>query len=205
MNYTEQQLTAAVVSARLRPALAGLESSAPESLLSLIQKCWEGDPRKRPSFDDIVSELDTVLEHQKIGEEDNMALHQLSISLGDQLRDSIENRHICHNAITWFKQGEEFSKQASLTADSRLKFWFDPSSDPLTYHPVLSCGSFATCGRRENMEDTHFLMPYMGNEQDIHLFGIFDGHRGVQRVIVNTKGALSGPNLRKNRFHSSYN
>ncbi|KAI7991369.1 Protein kinase and PP2C-like domain-containing protein [Camellia lanceoleosa] len=27
------------------------------------------------------------------------------------------------------------------------------------------------------MEDTHFLMPHMCGEKDIHVFGIFDGHR----------------------------
>lgn len=29
------------------------------------------------------------------------------------------------------------------------------------------------------MEDTHFLLPHMCNEEEIHVFGIFDGHRGA--------------------------
>ncbi|XP_028070718.1 protein kinase and PP2C-like domain-containing protein, partial [Camellia sinensis] len=45
MNYTEQQLTAAVVSEGLRPALAGHCSSAPTGFPSLIQRCWDANPQ----------------------------------------------------------------------------------------------------------------------------------------------------------------
>ena len=39
MNYTEQQLTAAVVSEGLRPVLAGNEPGAPQRIVSLIERC----------------------------------------------------------------------------------------------------------------------------------------------------------------------
>nr|CAB3473251.1 unnamed protein product [Digitaria exilis] len=55
MTYTEQQLTAAVVSQGLRPALALPKSGVPSTLLSLIQRSWDPDPEKRPSFEDIIS------------------------------------------------------------------------------------------------------------------------------------------------------
>ncbi|KAL7593104.1 hypothetical protein Lser_V15G35474 [Lactuca serriola] len=57
MNYTDKQLTAAIVSKRLRPGLAGTESGAPPRLLSLVQRCWDADMHNRPSFDDIISKL----------------------------------------------------------------------------------------------------------------------------------------------------
>ncbi|CAH1412528.1 unnamed protein product [Lactuca virosa] len=58
MNYTDKQLTAAVVSKGLRPGLAGTESCAPPRLLSLVQRCWDADMHNRSSFDDIISTLD---------------------------------------------------------------------------------------------------------------------------------------------------
>ncbi|XAR48317.1 Phosphoprotein phosphatase [Bertholletia excelsa] len=81
------------------------------------------------------------------------------------------------SSINWSTEGENFARSCSVP-DSGARIWFDPSADPSAYHPVLSWGSFATCGRRETMEDTHFLMPQFFNKKDIHVFGIFDGHRG---------------------------
>ncbi|KAL7225149.1 hypothetical protein ACSBR1_020516 [Camellia fascicularis] len=77
-----------------------------------------------------------------------------------------------------------------------ILFWnlipsWNPFTDPSAYHPVLSWGSFGTCGRRETMEDTHFLMPHMCGEKDIHVFGIFDGHRGAAAAEFSAR-ALPG-------------
>ena len=179
MNYTEQQLTAAVVSDGLRPVLAGPELGAPPSLLSLIQRCWDANPQNRPSFDVIVGELDSILEHRKTAKEEEMALGEPRSSHDDQLMNATNKLRTYQESINWSTQGEHFSRRASCAADSTLSIWLDFSYDPLAYHPVLSWGSFATCGRRETMEDTHFLMPNMCNEKDIHVFGIFDGHRGA--------------------------
>jgi len=63
MTYTEQQLTAAVVSQGLRPALALPKSGVPSVLLSLIQRCWDSDPEKRPSFENIIDELNIIQKH----------------------------------------------------------------------------------------------------------------------------------------------
>ena len=63
MTYTEQQLTSAIVSQGLRPALALPESGSPPSLLSLIQRCWDPDPEERPSFEDIIQELNVIQKH----------------------------------------------------------------------------------------------------------------------------------------------
>ncbi|CAN1243566.1 Protein kinase and PP2C-like domain-containing protein [Linum perenne] len=68
MNYTEEQLTAVVVSGKLRPALATSESGASPSLLSLIQRCWDDNPDHRPSFSDIVLELDTMIGQELLKE-----------------------------------------------------------------------------------------------------------------------------------------
>ncbi|CAL5411637.1 unnamed protein product [Camellia sinensis] len=190
MNYTEQQLTAAVVSEGLRPALAGHCSSAPTGFPSLIQRCWDANPQNRPSFDDIILELDPILECRKRVEEDKKekALVEPSIPLGDE---GIPSLLAYQKSINWFTEGENLSKRSCLAADSGVRIWPDPFTDPSAYHPVLSWGSFSTCVRRETMEDTHFLMPHMCGEKDIHVFGIFDGHRGAAAAEFSAR-ALPG-------------
>ncbi|CAL5387238.1 unnamed protein product [Camellia sinensis] len=190
MNCTEQQLTAAVVSEGLRPALAGHSSSAPTGFPSLIQRCWDANPQNRPSFDDIILELDPILECRKRVEEDEKekALVDPSIPLGDE---GIPSLLAYQKSINWFTEGENLSKRSCLAADSGVRIWPDPFTDPSAYHPVLSWGSFGTCGRRETMEDTHFLMPHMCGEKDIHVFGIFDGHRGAAAAEFSAR-ALPG-------------
>ncbi|XP_028067208.1 protein kinase and PP2C-like domain-containing protein, partial [Camellia sinensis] len=153
-------------------------SSAPTGFPSLIQRCWDANPQNRPSFDDIILELDPILECRKRVEEDKKekALVDPSIPLGDE---GIPSLLAYQKSINWFTEDENLSKRSCLAADSGVRIWPDPFTDPSAYHPVLSWGSFGTCGRRETMEDTHFLMPHMCGEKDIHVFGIFDGHRGA--------------------------
>ncbi|KAJ6304308.1 hypothetical protein OIU77_018055 [Salix suchowensis] len=190
MNYTEQQLTASVVSGKLRPALAGLGSGASASILSLIQRCWDDNPQKRPSFTDILLELDPILESRKKSIGKDFSLDKYSISHGDQPADSAKNLTKYQEIINWSTQGEILSK-APPVVDSSLRIWLNCSNVGLVYHPKLSWGSFATCGKRETMEDTHFLIPHMCNEKDIHAFGIFDGHRGAAAAEFSAR-ALPG-------------
>ncbi|XP_030463730.2 protein kinase and PP2C-like domain-containing protein [Syzygium oleosum] len=173
MNYSEQQLTAAVVSDGLRPVLAGLELGLPESLSSLIQRCWDGNPSYRPSFDDIVAELEAILQGRKMMKKEHV-IHSTNTSFKDET-----SVRTYQESVNWSLQGEHLSKRASFAADSAVRFPLDGSNDPSGYCPTLSSGSFATCGRRETMEDIHFLLPNIGNQKDIHIFGIFDGHRGA--------------------------
>ncbi|KAI7739729.1 hypothetical protein M8C21_000495, partial [Ambrosia artemisiifolia] len=171
MNYTEQQLTAAVVSEGLRPALAGTESGAPPRLLSLIQRCWDADTQNRPSFDDVVTELDLI-----IGNNKSFTLEENAVAESSS-DDSTKMVQPFREDVNWFSQGENILKTV-CESDFDVRSWSNYSKNGSLYVPVLSWGSFATCGRRETMEDTHFLMPRLWNENDIHVFGIFDGHRG---------------------------
>ncbi|KAL6615362.1 hypothetical protein ACP70R_037632 [Stipagrostis hirtigluma subsp. patula] len=170
MTYTEQQLTAAVVSQGLRPALALPESGAPPNLLSLIQRCWDPDPQQRPSFEDIIKELNIIQKHL-----DTNACLPSSPSVSKSQNGSIEVHHY-QEALNWFNQGELLVKKANESGHTHL--WSGCFDQSLEYCPTLSWGSFATCGRRETMEDTHFMLPHMSDEKDVYAFGIFDGHRG---------------------------
>ncbi|KAL0786099.1 hypothetical protein Bca101_002345 [Brassica carinata] len=190
MNYTEQQLTAAIVSSGLRPALAETGSHVPKSLLSLIQSCWGADPSKRPSSDDVVWELESLWELEREKQQSHF-LETISISRNDKDEGAIKNTRDYGDNINWSSQGESLSKKSSLSTASDLKSWSSSTDDSSRYVPIVSCGSFATCGKRESMEDTHFLMPHMCNEENIHLFAIFDGHRGAAAAEFSAK-ALPG-------------
>lgn len=176
MNYTEQQLTVAVASEGLRPVLAGKESGVPQKILSLIERCWDPNPQSRPSFDDIVIVLDSILGNSigRVREEENISPET---SLASPAPETTILRSY-QESINWFSQGERFSRSAFAAPDTCEGIWSDSSNDTILYHPILSWGSFATTGRRETMEDTHFLVPYLCNNKDIYTFGIFDGHRG---------------------------
>ncbi|XP_043691783.1 protein kinase and PP2C-like domain-containing protein isoform X2 [Telopea speciosissima] len=191
MSYTEQRLTSAVVSEGLRPMLAGSESGYPESLLSLIQRCWDANPNNRPSFDNIVAELDSIVKQMNNVKQEEKFLGKPSVSISDQLPNYTWSPPIYQESVNWFIEGEQLSKRVSLADNSIQTIWPDSSNDPLAYQPILSWGSFATCGRRESMEDAHFLMPQMCNQKDIHVFGIFDGHRGSEAAEFSSR-ALPG-------------
>lgn len=185
MSYTEQQLTTAVTTRGLRPVLANLKSGVPPQLLALIQRCWDPNPLYRPSFDKIIEELKLIMDHV----ENLESIHSFTPSANSY--NGVQKREIFHEDLNWFIQGEQLSKQLFQTGNSNTRLWPNSMHNPCHYHPTLSWGSFATRGGRETMEDTHFLLPQMCHEKDIHLFGIFDGHRGAAAAQFSAR-ALPG-------------
>ncbi|GER52558.1 protein kinase [Striga asiatica] len=182
MNYTEQQLTAAVVSEELRPVLASKRTGASIAFLSLIKRCWDSNPQIRPSFDDIVSELHLMSECRE--KEENSTE---SVRSHDHL-DKTETRSY-EPTPNWLDKGRNFpdNLHLSLSPENVGPKWL--SSNDGSYCPMLSYGSFSTCGRRETMEDTHFMIPKFCNQSDVYFFGILDGHRGAEAAEFSA-GAL---------------
>jgi hypothetical protein len=180
MTYTEQQLTASITSEGLRPVLAGPESGLPSSLLSLIKLCWDGNPAQRPSIDFLVKSLELIIVQYKHEVLENKNRD------GNALLDANQPcpAPISYNAqnqvdISWSLQGAITAEKLQSDDQFAVRKWLKPLAEQAVYHPTLSWGSFATCGRRETMEDTHFMLPHLGNEKHAFAFGIFDGHRGT--------------------------
>ncbi|KAH1261792.1 Protein kinase and PP2C-like domain-containing protein [Glycine max] len=186
MNYTEQQLTAAVVSDGLRPVLAAEDLGIPSRLLSMIKKCWDADPNNRPAFDDIVEELDLVMEHGKLKKAEDIHIRPYNLHVV-QPAGKTDHFKAYQESFSWFTRGELLARSASIANDSGLITRCESSDKPSAYHPTMSWGSYATCGRRETMEDTHFILPHICDEKDAYAFGIFDGHRGAAAAAFSSR------------------
>ncbi|KAK8468185.1 hypothetical protein PHAVU_007G244300 [Phaseolus vulgaris] len=201
MNYTEQQLTAAVVSYGLRPVLATEDLGIPSRLLSMINKCWDANPNNRPTFDDIVKELNLITEHCKLKKAEDIYIRPCNMYV-DQPVDKTDYLQAYQESFSWSTRGELLARTASSTNDSSLITRCEFYDKPSVYHPILSWGSYATCGRRETMEDTHFILPHIWDEKDVYAFGIFDGHRGAAAAefsfravpaVLQTLGFMDSP------------
>ncbi|KAI5064100.1 hypothetical protein GOP47_0020770 [Adiantum capillus-veneris] len=172
MNYTEQQLTVAITSG-LRPVLADAQWGIPSSLSSLIERCWNDDPKLRPSFHDILEELHRICTDLNMGRirDVKKVTHDsntVSANLGVQLQN--DDSH-------WPR------KAGPNTKDSVLSWgpsWCKRSVDKTACTPTISSGFFAARGGRDTMEDSCFLLPQVGGATNISLFGVLDGHRGPE-------------------------
>ncbi|KAK4404718.1 protein kinase and PP2C-like domain-containing protein [Sesamum angolense] len=145
MNYTEQRLTAAVVSEGLRPVLAGPESGVPTGLLSLIQRCWDADPQNRPSLSDIVSELNVMLEYaETAGARKDTSVDSV-ISCGNV---NTTNTQSYQEPMNWFTCGQDIPEKAYLSSENALSTC-PSSNDSMVYCPVVSCVPFQPVGEEK--------------------------------------------------------
>ncbi|KAH8972536.1 hypothetical protein BDL97_02G202900 [Sphagnum fallax] len=185
MNYSEQQLSAAVTSQGLRPVLADPESGVPPVLASLIQQCWEGDASLRPSFDKIVETLDAIIipqPHVKTLLNNHEQQQTVPVDLQNNALDAILSYNLQQKRteVNWAARAAKDWEPTSTQLLSVSPSWLTPSMDNSVYCPTLSMGSFATKGARQTMEDTHFVISQLGGADHVSVFGVFDGHRGPE-------------------------
>lgn len=183
MNYSEQQLSSAVTSQGLRPVLASPEHGAPSDLATLIERCWHGDPAKRPSFDSILHSLHEItanlVAENKLSDASSPQKPGVSVSSNigkNGLEQVLSYTQGKRTDVNWASKAVEGLGSAVMGPASLG--WCKEPREGLRYLPVLSVGSFATKGARQTMEDTHFLKEKLGGRGGVHAFGVFDGHRG---------------------------
>jgi hypothetical protein len=167
MNYTEQQLTASITSG-LRPVLANSECGIPSRLSTLIEKCWSNNPHSRPHFTEVIEELQEIFSTSIVEAKRNIKIDSNVVPESLHGTTFHYNKDFHENAIPETKETPFTLGQA----------WLKPSNYSTTYVPTFSWGSFATRGGRDTMEDHCFLLPNLGGSNQVHLFGILDGHRG---------------------------
>uniref|UniRef100_A0A6U9R5F0 Protein-serine/threonine phosphatase n=1 Tax=Picocystis salinarum TaxID=88271 RepID=A0A6U9R5F0_9CHLO len=172
LGYAQHELSSAIVSCGLRPTIA---TGTPAGLGRLLEQCWEKEPSKRPSFQNILPVLESVSE---------------------SLPAKVECPHAVADSSKIPEQTMEPQKKprTSLDLDKELELdngenihWPRPpheSSLPSgSYFPTgVKVGSFETAGNRgeDRMEDRHVLAECLGGHDDIHMVAIFDGHRGSE-------------------------
>ena len=185
MNYSEQQLSAAVTSQGLRPVLAGPESRTPLELSTLIEQCWHGDPARRPSFDYIVESLHEItakLFLEKESEDTSVEKPDVCISSNtgkNGLEQVLNYTQQKRTDVNWASRAVERLRPTIMEQSPSSPGWLNQASEDTSYLPILSMGSFATKGARQTMEDTNFLKFQLGGVANVHAFGVFDGHRGM--------------------------
>ncbi|GJP48103.1 hypothetical protein CLOM_g7383 [Closterium sp. NIES-68] len=162
MDYSEQQLAAAITTFNLRPNLPGRNTPAMAKLRSLIEECWHSDMKIRPSMSDVAHGIEGILS----GSVPLPMVHAQQPSLVHSQPGA--SQEFLPESFTTSKETVLSSKVVNLAAQAAA------------HTSAISIGSFATSGAREKMEDRHFMKDFLAGSSAIHLFGVFDGHRGYE-------------------------
>jgi hypothetical protein len=171
MDYSEQQLAAAITVEQLRPVLMTAASGAPPGLAPLIERCWHSDPEQRPDLQQVIDELERLKAALERGEKESSGA-----GFG------VEGRERGAEGQTNWREAAETSVplEASVSAvgwDARKGV---RKGEEGGYRPTVASGVFETRGARDRMEDKHVAIQNLGDLDGVHLFGVFDGHRGKQ-------------------------
>ncbi|GAQ90746.1 Serine/threonine protein phosphatase [Klebsormidium nitens] len=174
MDYSEQQLAAAITVDQLRPVLMTAASRAPPGLASIIERCWHSDPLQRPELEEVIQELDFL--------KAELARNQAAESgaeMGAEGRvkgtEQTDWRQAAEASVSLGEGTKELASAAVVPAETERK-----DGTERGYRPTVASGVFETKGARDRMEDTHVAMQDLGGLDGVHLFGIFDGHRGAE-------------------------
>ena len=194
MGYGRQELAAAVVSEGLRPILS---ESTPAAVADILGRGWHAQPHARLSFDEATVRLDAILEDVRrhvpakqgegdgsVGsEEGSMArfVHQHS------RHDERESAHGTTDADTMVRESDSYLISSWLVEATSAAA---SSRSGIDFVPEVSSGRFITAGMRgeDKMEDAVIVEENFSFSQTsvsasqlpLHLFGVFDGHRGAQ-------------------------
>jgi hypothetical protein len=60
---SRHKIVHAIIHEELRPTFPE-NSQCPQSFMQLTQRCWSGDPKKRPPFHEVVKELISILKNE---------------------------------------------------------------------------------------------------------------------------------------------
>lgn len=186
LGYAQHELSSAIVSCGLRPTIA---TGTPAGLRRLMEHCWEKEPSKRPSFQDILLALESVSKSLPAKME---CPHEVADS-GRILDQAMEPQKKPRTSL-------DLDEEPDLDNGENIDWPRPPHESSLpsgTYFPTgVKVGSFETAGNRgeDRMEDRHVLAECLGGHEDIHMIAIFDGHRGSEMAEFAQRHML--PSLR---------
>ncbi|XP_053215353.1 mitogen-activated protein kinase kinase kinase 20 isoform X1 [Podarcis raffonei] len=130
-----------------------IPSSCPGSFAELMLQCWEADPKKRPSFKQIISILDSMSNDSNLPDQCNSFLHNKA-----EWRCEIE---ATLERLKKLERDLSFKEQELKERERRLKMWEQKLTEQ-SNTPLLP--SFDICAWTE--EDVYFWMQQLVTKGD---------------------------------------
>ncbi|XP_062972449.1 mitogen-activated protein kinase kinase kinase 20 isoform X1 [Elgaria multicarinata webbii] len=130
-----------------------IPSSCPGSFAELMLQCWEADPKKRPSFKQIISILDSMSNDSNLPDQCNSFLHNKA-----EWRCEIE---ATLERLKKLERDLSFKEQELKERERRLRMWEQKLTEQ-SNTPLLP--SFDICAWTE--EDVYFWMQQLVRKDD---------------------------------------
>jgi protein phosphatase 1L len=177
-RFNDVTLRRAITKDHLRPVLA---NNVPSGFAELITTAWAAEPESRPTFKDIVFQLEALVAK---GEEYNgqyPAAAGASHSPGANSKIDAGGRPADSYVVNVELASIRQANSPPLPSWSVDGLWVQKVGATVpAYLPTVSGAVSSTCGGRgeDRMEDTAIVQQCMAGVPHAHFFAVFDGHGG---------------------------
>ncbi|XP_075465162.1 mitogen-activated protein kinase kinase kinase 20 isoform X1 [Ascaphus truei] len=130
-----------------------IPSSCPRSFAELMRVCWEADSKKRPSFKQIISNLESMSNDSNLPDQCNSFLHNKA-EWRCEIEETLER-------LKKLERDLSFKEQELKEREKRLKVWEQKLTEQ-SHTPLLP--SFDICAWTE--EDVYFWMQQLVKTDD---------------------------------------
>ncbi|XP_069081456.1 mitogen-activated protein kinase kinase kinase 20 isoform X1 [Pleurodeles waltl] len=130
-----------------------IPSSCPASFAQLMRHCWDADSKKRPSFKQIIANLESMLNDSRLPQECNSFLHNKA-EWRCEIEETLER-------LKKLERDLSFKEQELKERERRLKMWEQKLTEQ-SHTPLLP--SFDICAWTE--EDVYFWVQQLLKTDD---------------------------------------
>ncbi|KAM4698508.1 mitogen-activated protein kinase kinase kinase 20 isoform 2-T2 [Rhinophrynus dorsalis] len=130
-----------------------IPSCCPRSFAELMRQCWEADSKKRPSFKQIISNLESMSNDSKLPDQCNSFLHNKA-EWRCEIEETLER-------LKKLERDLSYKEQELKEREKRLKMWEQKLTEQ-SHTPLLP--SFDICSWTE--EDVYFWMEQLVKSDD---------------------------------------
>ncbi|KAM4626517.1 mitogen-activated protein kinase kinase kinase 20 isoform 1-T1 [Discoglossus pictus] len=154
-----------------------IPSSCPRSFAELMRQCWEPDAKKRPSFKQIISNLETMSNDSKLPDQCNSFLHNKA-EWRCEIEETLER-------LKKLERDLSFKEQELKEREKRLKMWEKKLTEQ-SHTPLLP--SFDICSWTE--EDVYNWMQQLvragdaSNQQSMYASLFRQHHITGKRLLL---------------------
>ncbi|XP_029461660.1 mitogen-activated protein kinase kinase kinase 20 [Rhinatrema bivittatum] len=145
-----------------------IPSSCPRSFAEMMRQCWEAEAKKRPSFKQIISNLESMAHDSKLPDQCNSFLHNKA-EWRCEIEETLER-------LKKLERDLSFKEQELKERERRLKMWEQKLTEQ-SHTPLLP--SFDICAWTE--EDVYFWMQQLvktgdASEEQSRYASLFKAH-----------------------------